>query len=147
MEIVGLPTLIECHYNNGGAITADQSSLSQKFLFAVLQADGIDDGFALHAFETSFNHAPLRAVDYDRNPRDVRLAAKQIEKTCHGCFRIDHAFVHVHIQQVRAALDLLTRNRERALEIFAENHLRELGRTSDIGSLTNYGEPELWCNL
>src|SRR5438034_8946227 len=72
LEIIGLALLIERHHNDRCAITPNQSRLSQKFPFAVLQANGVDDRFALDAFEAGLNHPPHSAVDYNRNSRDVR---------------------------------------------------------------------------
>ena len=39
LEIVRLASLIECHDDGRGAILSDQPRLSEKFIFAVFQAD------------------------------------------------------------------------------------------------------------
>src|SRR5881394_2282937 len=117
--------------------------MAQKFFLAVFQADGVHDHFSLHAFESGFDDAPLRAVDYDRDARDFRFAADQIQEANHGRFRIDHPFVHVYVEQVRAALHLLTRDSQRTFEIAGEDQLRKLWRTRDIRPLADHSETKL----
>ena len=121
--------------------------MAEKFLLAVLQADGIHYRFALHAFEARFDHAPLRAVDYDWNARDLRFAADQVQEAHHGRFGIDHSLVHVHVEKVRAALDLLARDCQRAFKIVRQDQFRKLGRASDICPLANHRKTEFRRNL
>ena len=146
-EGVGLAAFIERHHDNSRAITPDQARLTEKFLLAILQADGIHDRLALDAFESRFDHAPFRAVDHDRNARDFRFAPDQVQEARHGRFRIDHSLVHVHVEKVRAALDLLARHGQRAFEIVCQDQFRKLGRARDIGPLANHHETELRRNL
>src|SRR4029078_11193464 len=121
--------------------------MAQEFLFAVFQADGVHDRLTLDTFEPGFDDAPLRAVDHDGDARDFRLAAYQVQEANHGCFRIDHPFVHVHVEQVRASLHLLTRNNQRAFEIAGQYQLRKLWRTSNVGALADDGESKLRRDL
>ena len=44
-----LAGLVEGHHDHRGAIAADQPGLFEELLFALLQADRIDDRLALHA--------------------------------------------------------------------------------------------------
>src|SRR6266436_2230460 len=46
LKRVGLAALIKSHHDDGCAVAPNQSRLPEKFLFTVLQTDGIDDGFA-----------------------------------------------------------------------------------------------------
>ncbi len=59
LQIVGLALFIERHHDHGCAVAPYQSRLTQEFFLAVFQADRIDDRFALHAFESRLDHAPL----------------------------------------------------------------------------------------
>jgi hypothetical protein len=52
---------------------------------------------------------------------DFRFAAYQIQEANHRRFRIDHPFVHVYVEQVRAALHLLTRDSQCAFEIAGQD--------------------------
>ena len=117
LRVVGLAALVERHHNHGRAVAPNQSRLPEKFLLAVFQADGIDDPFTLHAFEARFDHAPFRAIDHHRDARNFRFAADQVQETRHGRLRIDHSLVHVYVEEVRPALHLLARHRQRAFEI------------------------------
>ena len=121
LECIGLALLIESHHDDGRAISPNESRLPKKFFLAIFQANRIDDRFALNAFQTRFDDAPLRAVDHKRDARDFRFASNQIQEARHCRLRIDHPFVHVHVENVRAALHLLTGHGQRAIEIIAEN--------------------------
>ena len=91
--------------------------MPKKFLLAVFQADGIHDRFALHALQSRFDYAPLRAIDHEWNARDLWFAADQIQEMRHRRFGIDHSFIHVYVEDVRSSLDLMTRDRQRPFEI------------------------------
>src|SRR3981081_1895559 len=64
LKAIGLALFIEGHEDDRGAVSSNRLRLPAKFFLAVLQADRIDDWFALHAFETGLDHAPLGAVDH-----------------------------------------------------------------------------------
>ncbi len=123
LKIVSLPSLIKSHHDSGRAVSSDRASMPQKFLLAVFQADGVHDGFSLHTLESGLDDGPLRTVDHDRDARDVRFAANQVQEANHRRFRIDHSFVHVHVEQVCAALHLLTRHSQRTFEIARQDQL------------------------
>ena len=139
---IGLAAFVESHHDHRRAVSPNESGLAQKFLFAILQRDRIDDPFALDAFQAGFDHAPFRAVDHDRHARDVRFAPDQIQEAGHRRFGIDHSFVHVDVENVRAALDLLARDHERALEIAGQNQLRKLRRAGDVGPFADDDETD-----
>src|SRR5207245_11272832 len=56
-------------------------------------------------------------------------------------------FIHVHVENVRAALHLLARHGQRTIEIVAENQFRELWRTGDVRSLTDDNEAHLRSDI
>ena len=147
LQIVGLTPLIERHHDDGRSVAPDQLCLAQKFFFAVFQADRIHDRFSLHAFESGLDHAPLRAVDHDRNPCDLWLACDQVQEARHRRFGIDHSLVHIDVEHVGAALDLLPRHRQRAVEIVAQNQFRKFRRARDVGPLANHSKAELRRNV
>ena len=76
-------------------------------------------------------------------PRDLRFAPDQMQEARHGRFGIDHSFVHVDVENVGAALDLLARDRERALEIVGQDQLRKFRRAGDVGPLADDDETEV----
>ena len=65
----------------------------------------------MHALEAGLNHAPLGAVDHDRHARDVGLGCDEIQKRRHRFFGIEQPLVHIDVDNLRAVLDLVARNR------------------------------------
>ena len=82
-----LALLVEGHDDDGGAVAADQAGLRAEDLLAFLEADRVDDALALHALEAGFEHATIRAVDHDRQPRDVGLGGDQVQEGGHRASR------------------------------------------------------------
>ncbi len=107
LEAIGLAALVKRHHHHRRAVPADQLRLAHKLLFAFLEADGVHDALALEALEAGLDDRPFRAVDHDRHTGDVRLRSDEIHEGRHGLLRIEHRFVHVHIDDLRAVLDLL----------------------------------------
>ena len=142
-ERVGLPALVERHHDDRGAISPNESRLAQKFLLARLERDGVHHALALGAFQPGFEHAPFRAVDHEGHARDLRLAPDQVQKPRHGRFGIEHALVEIDVDEVGAVCDLLARDRDRAVEVAAQDELRKLWRTGDVGALAHDDEAEL----
>ncbi len=107
---------------------------------AFFQADGIDDSLALQAFQAGFDHAPFRAIHQNGHARDIGFGSQGIQESGHALFRIQHGFVHVHIDHLRAAFHLLARHRERFFVVAFADQLRETRRTSHVGSLADVDE-------
>ena len=80
---------------------------------ALFHRDGVNDAFALNAFQALFNDLPLGGVDHDRHAGNVRLAGNQVEEAHHRRFGVEHPLVHVDIDDLRAAFHLLTRHVQR----------------------------------
>ena len=53
-------------------------------------------------------------------------AAIRFRKRRHGRLGVEHALVHVHVDDLRAALDLLARDRQRLLVVAGQDQLGEL---------------------
>ena len=54
--------------------------------------------------------------------------------------RVEHRLVHVHVDQLRAVLDLLAGDLDGLLEPVLEDQLRELARAGDVGPLADVDE-------
>ena len=115
----GLALLVEGHDDDRRPVAPDQPGLLQEFLLALLQADRVDDRLALDALEPGLDDRPLGAVDHDRDVRDVRVGGDQVEEPGHRLLAVDQAFVHVDVEDVGAALDLLAGHRQGGLVIAA----------------------------
>ncbi len=72
-KAVSLSFLIKGHDHHGRTVTLAERSLFNELRLASLQADGVDDRFALNAFEPGFDDRPFGGVDHDRHAGDVRL--------------------------------------------------------------------------
>ena len=112
----------------------------QELLFARFKADGVDHRLALDAAQTGFDDAPLGRVHHDGNAADVGLRGHEVEKRDHGFFGIEHALVHVHINDLRTILHLGSRNVERGLVIARQNELLEAGGARDVAAFTDVHE-------
>ena len=78
--------------------------------------------------------------DHHRHARDVGLGRDQIEEGHHGLLGIEQALVHVHVDDLRAVLDLVARDRERGRVVAGGDELAELGRAGDVGALAHIDE-------
>ena len=106
-DSVGLPDLVEGHDDDAGAIALDGLGLLEEVLFPFLEADGVDDALALDALEPGFENGPLGAVDHHRHARDLGLGGDVVEEGRHGLLGIEHAFIHVHIDQICSTAHLI----------------------------------------
>ena len=94
---------------------------------AFFHRDGIDHSLALHAFQAGFDHLPFGAVNHHRHTGNVGLSRHQVEECGHGFGAIQHAFIHVHIDDLGAILDLLTGDFNRGRIIAIDDELSEPG--------------------
>jgi hypothetical protein len=140
LDRVRLPLLVERHDNHGSAVTADRTRLAQEVVLALLEADRIDDPFALYALQARLEDAPFRAVHHNRHTRDLRLGGNQVEERRHRGFGVEHPFVHVDVQDVGAAAHLIDGNVCGFREVAARHQTRETFRAGDIGPLANHDE-------
>ena len=147
LDRVRLPLLIEGHDDDGRTITEDFARLLQEGLLAFLEADRIHDSFTLQALEAGFDHLPARRVDHDRNPCDVGLASHQFQEPVHRGDRVQHAFIHVDIDDLGAVLDLLQRDLQRAVVVSFGNQSPETRGAGHVGALTDIDEQRIRANV
>ena len=137
---VGLALLVERHDDHRGAVAANELRLVQEVVFAFLEADRVDDRLALDALQAGLDHRPLRAVDHDRQARDLRLGRDEVQERRHRRFGVEHPFVHVDVEDVGAAAHLLERDVGRLGEVPARDQPREPLRAGDVGALADHDE-------
>ena len=137
---IGLALFIERHDHGGGAISAAFACGLQEQRLAFLHRDGIDDRLAGHAFQPGLDHLPFGAVDHHRNPGDVGLGGDQLQKGGHRLDRIEQAFVHVHIDDLRAILHLIAGHLDSGLVIAVQDQLLKARRPGDVGALADIDE-------
>ncbi len=140
LDRVGLALLVERHHHHGRAVPANDLRLAQEFRLALLERDRVHHRLALDAFQARLDHAELRGIDHDRHAGDVRLGRDEMQEGRHRRFGIEQPLVHVDVDDLRAVLDLLARDRERGGVIVRLDQLAELGRAGDIGALADIDE-------
>ncbi len=67
----------------------------------------------------------------------------RFRKLHHRRFRIEHALVHVHVDDLRAVLHLLARDGQRRRVVVGLDELAELGRARDVGALAHVHEADV----
>ncbi|OPZ73175.1 MAG: hypothetical protein BWY82_01205 [Verrucomicrobia bacterium ADurb.Bin474] len=75
----------------------DLTGMIAENILALLEADRIHDALALETLQPRLDHAPLRAVNHDRNPRQIGLGSDQVQEAGHAGLPIQHSFVEIHI--------------------------------------------------
>ncbi len=143
---IGLAGFVEGHHDGGGPVGFDQLCLTQKFFLALLHGNRVDDALALHTLQTGLDHVPLRGVDHDRQLGDVGLGHHEVEEGDHGFLRFEQAFVHIHVDDLRAAFDLMEGNGEGFIVLAAHDETAEFFGAGDVGALPNVDEIGLWAN-
>ncbi len=140
LDRLRLSFFVERHHDDARAVSTHGARLREKFFFAFFEADRVDDAFALNVLETFFEHAPLRRVDDDRESRDFGLGGDDVEEFRHRLFAVEHSFVHVHVEEVRAATNLIERDLERFVEVAFANQLGEFRGAGDVRAFTDHRE-------
>ena len=136
----GLALLVEHHHHAGRAVLSHQSGVGQELLFAFLEADRVDDRLALHALQTRLQHGPVRAVDHHGHAGHVGLGGQQVEELGHHLRPVQQALVHVDVDDVRPALDLLPGDGNGLGQVAFADQPGELLRPGDIGPLADHDE-------
>ena len=137
---VRLALLVERHDHDRGAVAATQPRVLEERPLAFLERDRVDDALALDALEAGLDDVPARRVDHHRHDADVGLAREQAQEARHRRDRVEHALVHVHVDQLGAGIDLLAGDLDGVLEPVLEDELGEPARAGDVGPLADVDE-------
>ena len=140
LQGVGLTGFIEGHDHHRSAVALTPGGLFEKLVFPGLEADRVDDGFALHAAQTRFDHAPFRGVQHNRHARDIRLGGEQIQEGHHRRLGVEHALVHIDVDNLRAVFYLSSSDIQGGRIIIGQNKLLEARRAGDIAALADIHE-------
>ena len=140
LQVVGLALLVEGHHDDGRAVLAAQPCLADELLLALLHGDRVDDRLALHVLQACLDDLPLGGVDHHRDAADVRLGRDQLGEPVHRGDAVDHALVHVDVDDLRTDLDLLQGDRQRGVVVLGLDQVAEPGGAGDVGALTDVHE-------
>ena len=133
---IGLALFIEGHDHNSGAIAHAVPGALDKFFFALLEADGIHHGLALDAAQTRLDDVPLGGIDHDGHAGDVRLGRHQVQEGDHHLLRLQHALIHIDIDNLGAVLNLVPGNAQGFLVLLFLDQPEETLGTGHVGALT-----------
>ena len=111
-SVVRLTFFVERHHDHGRPIPPNQGGLLDEFSLAFLQADAVDDRLALDVLEPCLQHLPFGAVDHDGDLADIRFRSDEAKEFLHRSLRIQHALIHVDVDDLGAAFYLLPRHRQ-----------------------------------
>ena len=137
---IGLADLVERHDDDGCTIVHADAGVLEELFLAFLHADRIDDRLARDAFQPCLDHRPFGRVDHERHARDIGLGGNELEIARHRGMRVEQAFVHVDVDDLRAAFDLLARDLDRLFIAVFHDQLLELGRSGNVGALADIDE-------
>ena len=140
LQRVRLSGFVKGHHHDSSTIATTESGFLQKVCFAFLQADRVDDALALDILQATFKHLPFGRVDHDRDAADVRLRRDQTQKFLHRRQRVQHAFVHIDVDDLRTVFHLLQRNIQCLVVIVLANQARELARPGYVGAFADIHE-------
>ena len=144
---VRLTGFVEGHHDRGSTVLAHLARLLQERLLAFLEADRVADALALQALQARLQHRPLGRVDHDRDAGDLGLGSNEIEEADHRRLGVEEVGVHVHIQQVGPAADLVERDLDGAREVARLDEALEPSRPGDVRALADGDEPALGRDL
>ena len=134
---VGLASFIKRHHHGGRAIAFDFFGVGDEFGFAFFERNRVHNRLALYAFQAFFNHIPARAVHHDGHTRNVRLRCDQIQEAHHRGFGIEHAFVHVDVDDLCAVFHLGFGHFQGFVVLTIQNQTRKCFGACHVGALTH----------
>ena len=134
---VGLAHFIKSHHHHRSTVAADLLRVVNEDIHALFHRDRVDDAFTLNALQPLLDHLPFGGVDHDRHAGDVRLTGDQVQETHHRRFGVEHPLIHVDIDNLRAALHLLTGNIQRFAVLLFFDQTLELRGAGNVSTLTH----------
>ena len=137
IRCLGLAFFVKGHDDGSGAQISDDTRMGQKLSFALFHRDRIDNGFALYAFQPRFENLPFGAINHDRHPGNIRLARHELQEARHGRDAVNQSVIHIDVNNLGAAFNLLPRNRKRFFVIIIDDQFFKPRRACDIGAFTD----------
>ena len=144
---VSLTLGVERHDNDGSAVSAHKLCLLDKVLLAFFEADRIDDGLALYTLQSGFDHRPFRRVNHNWKPRYIRLRGDEAQELHHRILRVEHALIHVDVDDLRAIVHLVASNLDRGSIVVGLNQTPKSCRSRYIAALTHIDEQVIRSNI
>ena len=126
-QSVCLSGLIESHHHHRGPVCQALFRGGNELFLTFLQADGIHYTLALNAAQAGFDDVPTAGIDHHRHAGDVWLCGQQVQKPHHGLAAVQHALIHVHIDDLGSVFYLLARHLQAGVVIAFPDQARKPG--------------------
>ncbi len=139
-EGICLAVFVKGHHHHRGAVAHTVPGTFDELFFAFFQADGVHHGFALDTAKTRFDHIPLGRVDHDRHAGNVRLRGHKVQESNHHLPGIQHALIHVDIDDLGAVLNLVPGNAQGFFILFFLDQSQEALGAGYVGAFTHVDE-------
>jgi hypothetical protein len=97
--------------------------------------------------EAGLQHLEARAVDDDRDACDLGLGRDQPQEPRHRLDRVEQVGVHVHVEKVRAAPNLLECHVDGGRVVICLDQLPEARRARHVGALPDHHEARVRADL
>ncbi len=140
LDRVRLALLVERHHDDTGTVAPHGGGFFQELVLAFLEADRVHDRLALHALQPREQHRPLRTVDHHGHARDLGFGGDVVEERGHRLLGVEHALIHVDVDQIRAAAHLIESDVRRLRVVARADQPREARGTGHVGALTDHLE-------
>ena len=140
LDRLGLTLLVERHDERGRAEAPHPARLVEERLLSLLEAERVGDALALDALQAGLEDGEARAVDHDRQHGHLGLRRDEVEEARHRRLGVEEVRVHVDVEQVGAAADLVERDVERLLEVVALDQPAEARGPGDVRALADEDE-------
>ena len=96
--------------------------------------------------QAGLDNLPFGRINHHRNFGDVRFGGDEIEECAHGLHAVEHRFVHVHINDLRAVFHLFAADIQRRRVIAFHDQTLEARRAGHIGALADVDEQRIVIN-
>ena len=137
----GLAGLVEGHHHHPRPVPLYEAGLALEGLLPLLEADGVDDALALDALQARPRctlHLELSIITGTRAMSGS--AATRFRKVVMAPLGVQHPLVHVHVDDLGPALDLVPGHGQGLLVLSGQDEPRELRGAGDVGALADVDE-------
>ena len=137
LVVGGLALLVEGHHHHSSPQPAQFACFLNEGLFAVLQADGVDDTLALCVLQTRQDGVPVRRVNHQHRTADGRVVGDVAGEGLHLLTTVQHGVVHIDVDDRCATFYLLAGHGHGFFIFLFGYQTGKLARAGYIGALAD----------
>ena len=132
-----LSFFVEGHHHHGCSQSSQFACFLNEGLFAVLQADGVDDTLALCVLQTRQDGVPIRRVNHQHCTADGRVVGNIAGEGLHLLTTVQHGVVHIDVDDRCATFYLLAGHGHGFFIFLFGYQTGKLARAGYIGALAD----------